>query len=468
MFKNVIPFFGVLLLTLCVSLSAHSQVVLPSVFSDHMVLQRNAEVNLWGWGQRGSQLMIIPSWSADTIKLTCDGHARWATTLQTPEAGGPYEITFINRNTTTSLKDILIGEVWLCSGQSNMEWGAQNKLQEMLDEIGKPVNDQIRLLHVNRIGSDQPQENFVNTWEYANEERLKEFSAIGYFIAHKLNAELDVPIGIISASIGGTNAEVWMPREAIERDEILLADANTYKVHASRPTNIAAAWNGMLHPLKGFTLAGFYWYQGEANIGKHKNYNRLMTALVNSWRMEWDAELPFYYVQIAPYNYKSPATEQRAALLREQQVDLLQLPKTGMVVASDLVPDISNIHPPYKRAVANRLADLALAETYGHTLRDYKSPVYKSHTVKGNQIIVEFDYVEGGLMIKGNEIGELSIAGADGVYSPATGKIDGNKLIISSKSVKEPKSVLFSFTDTGIGNLFTKTGLPVAPFRISL
>ncbi len=446
-----------------------SQVVLPSVFSDHMVLQRNAEVKIWGWGGRGSQVWILPSWSQDTVKVTCDGYARWSATLKTPEAGGPYEIRFVNRRITSSLKDVLIGEVWLCSGQSNMEWGAQNKLQEMLDEIPKPNNNNIRLLHVNRIASDTPQDNFINTWEKASNERLKEFSAIGYFLAQKLNQELDVPIGIISANWGGTNAEVWTPLGYIESDPALLADAKTYPPHRSRPTEIATTWNSMMNPLKGFGLAGFCWYQGEANVSNYKNYNKLMTTMVNAWRKEWNAELPFYYVQIAPHPYKqSTNTEQKAALLREQQTELLKLPKTGMVVVSDLVPEVKNIHPPYKREVANRLANIALADVYGEKLQDYRSPVYKSHTVKGNEVIVEFDYVSGGVAVKGNAVRELFIAGEDLVYKVADAKIEGNKLIVSNPTIKNPKSVKFSFSDIAISNLFSKSGLPVAPFRIKI
>ncbi|GEM_PF-41981 len=451
----------------CIGFSqVKSQVILPSVFSDHMVLQRNADVKIWGWGGRGSEVWILPGWSQDTVKVTCDGYARWSTTLKTPEAGGPYEIKFVNRRITSSLKDVLIGEVWLVSGQSNMEWGAQNKLQEMLDEISKANNDNIRLLHVNRIASDTPQDNFINKWEKATDERLAEFSAIGYFLAQRLNKELDVPIGIISANWGGTIAEVWMPDTVVTDDPILAADVKTYKVAPSKPTIPGALWNSMIHPLAGYKIAGFLWYQGESNVGKYQNYNTLMTKLVQSWRNAWREELPFYYVQIAPYDYKSKPEMQRGALLREQQAELLTLHKTGMVVVSDLTNDVKNIHPIYKREVANRLANIALAEVYGKNLQDYKSPVYKSHTIKGGQVIVEFDHVNNGLMIKGNKVTELFIAGEDGIIKEANAKIEGNKLIVSHPAVKNPKSVLFSFSDTAISNLFSKSGLPVAPFRI--
>lgn len=453
---------------LCDLNDVHSQVVLPSVFSDHMVLQRNADVNIWGWGRRGSEVRIMPSWSKDTIRVNCDGYSKWNTTLKTPDAGGPYEIKFVNGRSTSYLKDILMGEVWLCSGQSNMEWGAHNKLQEMLDELPKASNANIRLLHVNRIAAETPQNNFENKWELANKERLQEFSAIGYFLAQKLHKELGVPIGIISASWGGTNAEVWVPEQYIAADEILSADAKTFAPHRSRPSGTGALWNSMLNPLKGFSLAGFCWYQGENNVSNYGNYKRLMSTLIRSWRSEWKAQLPFYYVQIAPHPYKqSTPTEQKAALLREQQMNLLDQQKTGMVVVSDLVPDVKNIHPPLKREVADRLANIALAEVYGQALKDYKSPVYKTHKIKGNEVIVEFDYVENGLLIKdGNSVKELYIAGENKIFQQADSRIEGNKLIISSKYIAHPKSVLFSFSDIAVSNLYSKSGLPVAPFRI--
>jgi len=467
--KNI--FFFLLTCSFIVSNTLTAQVSLPSVFSDNMVLQRDSDIKIWGWGKRGSKLIIIPSWSKDSIQVQVTGDGTWKANVKTLSAGGPHSINFINAGKSSQIANILFGEVWLCSGQSNMEWGAQNKLQEMLDEIKKPKNENIRLLHVNRAGSANPQDNFFGKWELATNERLKEFSAIGYFIAQKLNKELNVPIGIISANIGGTNAEVWTPEYSIVREKELLADALTFKPHKSRPTRYAASWNAMLNPLKGYTLAGFYWYQGESNVDNYKNYGRLMSTLVKAWREEWkDSKLPFYFVQIAPYKYsQSTKEEQKGALLREQQESLLTLPNTGMVVVSDLVPDVTDIHPSYKREVANRLANIALAEKYNQHMKDYKSPVYRSHTVRDNEIIIEFYNVLDGLIIKdGKSIKELVVAGEDNLYKIVDARVDDNKLIVSTKNIRNPKSLLFSFSDTGISNLFTKTGLPVAPFRISI
>src|SRR5690606_17205034 len=342
----------------------------------------------------------------------------------------------------------------------------QSKLQEMLDEIPKPNNDNIRLLHVNRIASDTPQDNFINKWEKATDERLKEFSAIGYFLAQKLNKELDVPIGIISANWGGTIAEVWIPDTAVTKDPILAADAKTYKAAPSEPTVPGALWNSMIHPIAGYEIAGFLWYQGESNVGKYPNYNTLMTKLVQSWRKAWEDELPFYYVQIAPFNYKSKPELQRGALLREQQTELLALHNTGMVVVWDLTDDVNNIHPTQKREVAERLANLALANVYNKKLKAYRSPVYKSHRVTQDKIIVDFDFLEDGFVVKdGQEIKDLVIAGKDKVFKPAKYIINGKQLIVFNETIKDPVAVRFAFTDTSISNLFTKGGLPVSPFR---
>jgi len=447
------------------SLYVKSQITLPSVFSDNMVIQRNSDVNFWGWAGRGSNVKIIPSWSNDTLNVKASGHAKFATKLKTPAAGGPYSITILNGKYKQTINNILIGEVWLCSGQSNMEWNSGNKLKEMIDELPNANNDQIRLLHVNRAASFFPQENFSNKWQVSNPQSADGFSAIGYFYAKKLQKELKVPIGIISSNIGGTNAEVWVPDTVIANDATLAKDAATFQPSASRPHEPGTLWNTMIYPLVGYNIAGFLWYQGESNVNNYANYNRLMTKLINTWRGAWKAELPFYFVQIAPYNYKSKPSLQKAALLREQQTKLLALKNTGMVVVSDLTPDTNNIHPILKKEVANRLADLSLANVYGKKLVAYKSPVYKSHKVDGSKVIIDFEGLDDGLEVKGTEITHLFIADDSKEFKLAKFKIKEKQLIVFHPDIKKPTVVRFSFSDTAISNLFTKSGLPVAPFR---
>lgn len=455
--------FTVILILFAGSLFA--QVHLPSFFSDNMVLQRNTEVRIWGWANKWSQVSIIPSWSNDTIKVKATGHARWDAKLRTPEAGGPYEIVVYNPISRSILKNVLIGEVWLCSGQSNMEWNSTNKLKEMIDELPNTLNSNIRLLHVSNSTSLGAQNNIFDSWTECNPETVKQFSAIGYFIAKKLNKELNVPIGIINSSWGGTFAELWTPANVIVNDPELLLGLDNYKKSSSKPHEPGSLWNSMISPFVGYNIAGVYWYQGESNINSWNNYGKLLTGLINGWRSAWEYEFPFYYVQIGPYDYKSKPEEQKGALLREQQLKGLSIPKTGMVVITDLVSNVKNIHPAKKREVASRLSDLALVEIYNREKKDYKSPVYKNHKIEGSNIIVEFDYSEGELKVEGARITDLFIADDSQKFIQADFKISNNKLIVFNKSVKNPVAVRFGFNDISMPNLFNSKGLPVSPFR---
>lgn len=442
-----------------------AQVNLPSFFSDNMVLQRNAEVNFWGWGNRGSEVTITPSWSNQPVKVKASGHARFETKLKTPEAGGPYEITVESGTYKKVLKNILIGEVWLCSGQSNMQWNANNRLKEMLDELPTANHPNIRLLNVSNVASLTPQDNIFDAWTPCTSETVRNFSAIGYFIAKQLQADLKVPIGIINSSWGGTAAEFWTPENVILADTELLQNSKKQRPAPSKPHEPGSLWNSMIRPFMGYTIAGTFWYQGESNIVSYDGYNKLFETMIKSWRDAWGSEFPFYYVQIAPYDYKSKPEEQRGALLREQQVKTLHLPKTAMAVVTDLVPDVTNIHPTQKKEVAQRLSELALVETYGKKSEDYKSPVYKSHRVDGDKIIIEFDYLKGSLKVNGPHIIDLLIADGSQKFIPADYKVSGNKLIVYNKAIKNPVAVRFGFSDISMSNLFNSKGLPVSPFR---
>jgi len=442
-----------------------AQINLPSFFSDNMVLQRNAEVNFWGWGSRYSEVVIKPSWSEEIIKVKITGHSRFDTKLKTPEAGGPYEIVIESGRFKKVIKNILIGEVWLCSGQSNMQWNSFNKHQEMLDELPNANNPRIRLLQVSHIASSNLQDNLHDSWKESNTESVAGFSSIAYFIAKQLSSELDIPVGIINSSWGGTSAEVWTPEEIINSDEELIANAKMLKPSDNKPHEPGALWNSMIRPFAGYKIAGTFWYQGESNTETHRGYNKLFSKMIGSWRNAWGYEFPFYYVQIAPYSYKSLPGEQKGALLREQQVKTLNVPKTGMVVTTDLVPDIKNIHPSKKIDVAKRLSELALVEVYGKKAEDHKSPVYRSHEIEGNKVVVEFDFLKGDLKVAGKEISDLFIADESQNFVKADFNIVNNKLIVFSKSVKKPVAVRFGFSDISMPNLFNNKGLPVSPFR---
>lgn len=451
-------------LMICLTVSAGAAVRLPAFFSSHMVLQRNAEVGFWGWAGAAQYIKIIPSWSRDTIQVRADGFAKWNTVLKTPGAGGPYSISVIAPDNKVVLEDVMIGEVWFCSGQSNMVWNSLNNHQEMLDELPGINNPQIRVLHLTRYASSSPQDNTLDSWKTANPESIKGFSSIAYFIAKRLQKELNVPIGVINSSWGGTPAEVWTPEQAITNDAVLKAFAEQQKPAVSRPHTPGSLWNSMVYPLTGFKIAGVFWYQGESNVSTWQGYNRLFTTMIDSWRKAWGYDFPFYYVQIAPYDYKT-GTANRAAHLREQQTKTLAVPGTGMVVITDLVPDITTIHPEKKIEVANRLADLSLVEVYGRNKTDYKSPVYDRAEIKGDKMIIHFTNLTGGLTIKGKTLNAIFIAGSDGNFQEANAVVQNNTLVVSSKAVKNPEAVRFGFTDTAMPNLFNANGLPVAPFR---
>ncbi|MFD1631740.1 sialate O-acetylesterase [Pseudopedobacter beijingensis] len=455
----------ILLLILLSGSHLFSQIYLPSFFSDNAVLQRNTEVNIWGWVNKGRQVTVTTSWSDEVVKVNANSHSRFDIKLKTPDAGGPYEMTITSGKFKKVVKNILIGEVWLCSGQSNMRRSTDDRLKEMLDEQPIATNSKIRLLEVSHVASFIPQDDIFASWTECNPETVKGFSAIAYFIAKQLNIELNVPIGVIDASWGGTSAEVWTPAEIINADEELLANANFQKPNPTKPHEPGTLWNTMIKPFSGYNIAGVFWYQGESNVATYNGYGKLFSEMIKSWRNAWNYEFPFYYVQIAPFDYRSKPEEQKGALLREQQTKVLSLPRTGMVVITDLVPNVKDIHPTRKKEVAERLAGLALSEVYRKKGYDYKSPVYKSHQVKDNKIIIEFDYIKGPLNVKGEQITDLLIADESREFVAGDFKIIGNKLIVFNKSIKNPVAVRFGFTDISMPNLFNNKGLPVSPFR---
>lgn len=456
-----------LIITCCLILcQAYAQNLrLPAFFSDHMVLQRQSMVNIWGWAKAGQPVKLISSWSKDTLSVVVSGDATWRTQLETPKAGGPHSIKLVTPQQELELKDIMIGEVWLCSGQSNMQWSGANKLQEILDILPGSSNPNIRLLQVSNIAAQTPQHNIFDSWQTSRPETVRDFSAIGYFFAEKLSRELDVPVGIINASWGGTAAEFWTPKEKILANEQLTHYAALQKLAPRKPHQPGVLWNGMLAPFAGYTIAGSLWYQGEDNTIAYGGYDQLIQTMVGAWREAWGYQFPFYFVQIAPFvytQYKKP----NAALLREQQARTARkLPRSGMVVTTDLVDDLKNIHPTRKKAVASRLADLALAEVYARPLVDYKSPTLQDYTIEGDKIILSFAGLDGKLLVRGKEITDLYIAGEDRKFYPAKHTVKGSRLLVFADQVKAPTAVRFGFTNTATPNLFNSKGLPVSPFR---
>lgn len=427
-----------------------------------MVLQQKSNVKLWGWASPGEKIFITNTWNNKTDSITATGNANWQTTIQTPPAGGPYTIT-LKGNNEIILENIMIGEVWVCSGQSNMEMNEQwGKLQDIKAELPTCYNKNIRFMFVPKTTSSYPQDDCKTEWEVCDSNTLKTFSAAGYFFGKKLNQELNVPIGLINSNWGGTPAETWTPAEVVNKDDTLKNAAAMQKTNPWWPAGSGLAFNAMIAPLTNFSIAGVIWYQGESNTGTPLTYSRLFTSMINAWRKEWNNNIPFYYVQIAPYKY---GNRNVGALLQEAQTKSMNLDNVGMVVVTDLGIDTNNIHPTDKHDVGERLANWALAKTYLKGGIIYKSPMFKSMVIDKETAIISFYDAESGLQAKGENSKEVMIAGEDKIFYPADSKIEIDKLVVWSKQVKKPVAVRYAFGNTAIGNIFSLNGLPLTAFR---
>ncbi len=437
---------------------------LPTVFGNNMVLQQKSEVAIWGWGWAGETVKIVGSWnSSDTAFATAENSGYWKADLKTAEAGGPYTLGIMGSSTVT-LENIMLGEVWICSGQSNMVWNINYNVVNGEQEAANASYPEIRIFQTPNIGHDHPQRYANARWTECSPTTVRSTSAVAYFFARELHQKLDVPVGLIISAWGGTPAEVWLRKELVEEDPVLKEAAGVFGDWQGCPTLPGEAYNGMIAPVIPFTLAGAIWYQGEANTFNPHTYARLLKTLIKSWREDFSCPLPFYYVQIAPCTYYDEH-DLNAAILREQQVKAMDMPGTGMVVISDLVDDVRDIHPPNKQDVGKRLAGWALAETYGVPGMDYKSPVYQSMEIEKGKIRISFENAENGLVCPDREITHFRIAGEDRQFMEAEARIQGNSVIVHNKKIKQPVAVRFSFDNASIPNLFNAEGLPVSLFR---
>ncbi|GEO11452.1 9-O-acetylesterase [Segetibacter aerophilus] len=426
-----------------------------------MVLQQQSSVALWGWSNASEKIIVTTSWNNRTDSVVASRDAKWKIMVPTPAAGGPYTVT-IKGGRTITLNNVMIGEVWVCSGQSNMEFNSfYAGSRDIRPEFKNPPNNKIHFFLEQKATAQYPQDDCKAQWTVCDSNTLKSFSEVAYFFAKRLNKELNVPIGLIEAAWGGTPAEVWTPAEVVNADDTLRESAHKQVPQRGWPFWPGVTYNAMIAPVTNYNIAGALWYQGEGNTVAPNSYGRLLTSMIKSWRRAWDKEFPFYYVQIGPFTYGSKS----GSIVQEQQARVQALPNTGMVVITDLVPDTTDIHPPMKKEVGERLSNWALAKTYRKTGINYANPSYKGMEVKGNKATISFDYADDGLMVKGTTNSQLYIAGSDKVFYAAESKISGNKLIVWSDKVSEPAAVRFSFSSAAVGNLFSKNGLPVTPFR---
>jgi sialate O-acetylesterase len=443
-----------------ISINLFAGVRLPAIIGSHMVLQQNAKVRIWGWSDPAEKIKLKASWDTTTYTTTASSGAKWSIEVQTPNAGGPYTIS-IDGNNHILLEDVLIGEVWVCSGQSNMEmnvnWGLPYQ-----DEVAKATNTQIRFFYIPKTTSEFPQEDVKARWVVCSPEEMRSFSAAGYFFGKKLQENLHAPVGLINSNWGGTPAETWTPAQLVENDSTLKNAAAKLNQSQWWPVNPGLAYNAMIYPITNYSIAGAIWYQGESNVGTASTYTDLFTIMIKAWRKAWQKEFPFYFVQIAPF--AGYGDNSSAAFLREAQTRTLTLSNTGMILTSDLVDSINDIHPKLKKEVGERLANLALAETYHLQNFAYKIPMYQSMQVEKNKAHIYFTNAENGLTSKG-PLTEFYVAGEDKNFVPANAKIEGNTVVVWSKEVTKPVAVRFGFRNAAVLNLYNKDGVPVNLFR---
>ena len=431
-----------------------------------MVLQQDQEVAIWGWDKSGQNIEVFTGWGASATTESNE-KGEWKVNIKTPIAGGPYSIR-VEGSSKILLDNILSGEVWLCSGQSNMEmpvYGYRNEgINESQEVILNSANDDIRMFTVKRQASKTPLNDVEGEWFSAKPENTGNFSATAYFFAKKLYDQLKVPIGIIHSSWGGSKIEAWMDKETLETiPDIDYLDKIPVEKRKERRTP-TLLYNGMIYPLAGYGIKGFCWYQGEANRWEPEKYTLLFDKMVALWRNKWEDEtLPIYYVQIAPYGYR----EGNAAFMREAQLNCMNKVKNcGMAVTMD-IGDCQSIHPAEKKKVGDRLAYWALLENYGITGIIARGPEYqKMEVLDDGKVKLYFDNATRGFTSFGKAINEFEIAGEERKFVPAKVKFNWDRtLTVWSDEIKEPKSVRYAFYNCVIGNLYNTEGLPASSFR---
>ncbi len=446
-----------------------AQIKIASILGDNMVLQRNSEVKIWGTANPADKLTITGDWNKSKVSVTVDNSGKWLAKVKTTEAGGPYTITIASKKEKIKLNNILLGDVWLCSGQSNMEMPVQGFNDQPIkgsnDALLDADNNNIRLFTVKRSSVPNPADDCVGNWSVASAESVAKFSAVGYFYGKQLQNKLKIPIGLISSNWGGSCIEAWIDKENMTAFPEELAEKSQEKTPANHKAS--HLYNGMIYPIINYAIKGAIWYQGEANRGNSKNYSAEMQVMLKNWRKDFGVgEFPFYFVQIAPYFYGN-SNGIELGLLRDQQLAAnLAIPNSGMAVSVDFGEEYC-IHPAEKMTISKRLAYWALSETYGIKGISYKSPTYKSMEVKDSVATLSFDNIAMGFNSFGKEVQCFEIAGEDKVFHPGTIKISKMKIQVWSPEVKTPVAVRYAYRNfqKSDGFIYNTAGLPLCPFR---
>ncbi|MFO0813303.1 MAG: sialate O-acetylesterase [Gemmatales bacterium] len=503
--------FALAVLLLLWSVS-YADVKLHSLFTSHMVLQQKTTVPVWGQAAPGEQVTV--KFQGQTQTATADDKGKWSVKLSSLQPGGPFEMTVEGKN-TIKLEDVLVGEVWLCSGQSNMEWPVRQS-KDPKEVIEKAANNQLRLFQVKKLTSNQPLSEPAldpawKQWRVASPESVPGFSAVGYFFGLSLQKARNVPVGMIHTSWGGTPAEAWTSEEFLQKtpelayyvenvkkqianfpeamkkydEQMKKYDEEAIKLRAENktvpvsprkpnhpdqsPGTSARLYNAMINPLVPYAVKGAIWYQGESNAGRAYEYRTLFPTMIQSWRAAWGYEFPFLFVQLAPFkNIVEQPKESDWAELREAQLLIsLKLANTAQAVITDTTDektDQKDIHPKNKAPVGERLALAARQKVYGEPIVG-TGPLFERLTITGDKAVLSFTSVGGGLVCKGDKLTGFTIAGADKKFYNAEAKIDGDKVVVTCEAVKEPVAVRFGWTDYPVVNFFNKEGIPASPFR---
>ena len=467
--------FSIIMLFLTAIYTADAKVEPAPVFADHMVLQQQTEAAVWGKAKPNAKVTITTTWSKTKTVVYADAQGKWSGSIATPVAGGPYEITF-NDGEKLTIKNVLIGEVWICSGQSNMEMqmkGFSGQPIEGATELivsAKP-STLIRSCNLKRERSLETQDICPATWYEHTPEGVHEASATAYFFAKKLYETLDVPVGIINVSWGGTPIEAWMNPELLKKefaDELNLNHLDTKVWPENMPYKAPGVlYNGMMHSIIPFTAKGFIWYQGCDNRARFEQYKRLQPAFVQMLRDEWgNQDMGFYFTQIAPYKYDDPEGRTGGYMMWAQAQTLELIPHSGMATTHD-AGDLTCIHPADKKTVGYRLAYLALANDYGFEVLDVNPPIYESFEVKDGKAYVRFKVGPKGLSPISQELEGFELAGEDGVFYPATARVQNDKKVLRVKcpEVNNPVAVRYGMKNWSVATVFNCYGIPVSPFR---
>jgi len=487
-----------------------ADIKLPALISDNMVLQQDSNAPIWGWAEPSEQIKITLA-DLPPVETVADKTGKWLVKIKIPKAGGPCEMVVRGKNILL-VKNIMFGEVWVCSGQSNMEMPIAYRatyFTGILDyekEIFQTNYPQIRLFKVEKKTAQGVQHDCCGSWVQCSPATAADFSAVAFFFGKDIHKKLSVPIGLIQTAWGGTSVESWMKKQVLEsdsdfepilkrfdeavanypqavqeylqkmkewKDASRLAEAQKQKPPMEPflplgPTHFRAPsvlYNAMIAPLMPYSIRGVIWYQGESNAERPYQYRKLFPAMIKNWRDDWgQGDFPFYYVQIAPFSYKNWSRPIYTPELREAQLMALSLPNTGMAVTMD-IGDLNDVHPRNKQDVGRRLALWALAKTYGQTGIVYSGPIYKSMKIEGNKIRLYFDHTGTGLMAKDGPLREFIIAGEDKKFFDAKAVINGDTVVVSSGKVPKPVAVRYGWSNIAQPNLFNKEGLPASPFR---